>query len=133
MTEAFGAVKHAAQRYLTTGRTTDNNLLERIVKNFIYAKDEEGHDTDEIASIVYETVVLTLAIPNFNTAVTDHLKSSIHKYVTDWVMWRFLQDQTGQADKAAEYKGLADGDDHRNIVSALNARDNYRMRTPSWV
>lgn len=130
VTEAFGKVKVACQRYLTVGRTTDTNTLERLVKSLTYVKDTNGNDTDEIDTIEYEKVTLTLEIPNFNTAVTDHLKSIIHKYVVDYVMGRFLQDQV--ADKASEYKQLADGEDYAGIISDLNARERYTMRKPSW-
>lgn len=143
VTEAFGRVKVACQRYLTVGRTEDNNQLERLVKSVTYAKkpieveDDNGNvteelvDSDEIATIEYEQVLLVLEIPNFNLAVTDDLKSSIHKFVVDYVMSRFLQDQV--ADKAAEYKELADGEDYRKIVSDLNCRDRYTMRRPSFM
>jgi len=187
VTEAFGLVKVACQRYLDKGRTADNNNLERLVASATYdpvtvevqAEDSQGHklwtikvseeDTDvwwdsenekwkvadgttekvpdagtepvmkmttttingEVATITYEVVTLVLRIPNFNIAVTDHLKSMIHKYVVDWVMYRFLQDQV--ADKAGEYKELADGEDHANIVSDLNARERYTMRKPSFM
>jgi hypothetical protein len=87
-------------------------------------------DSDEIATIEYEKIPLDLFIPNFNVAVTDHLKSGIHKYVVDYIMSRFLQDQL--ADKAAEYKGLADGEDRSMIIRDLNARDRFNCRKPSW-
>lgn len=87
-------------------------------------------DTDEIDTITYETIPMELYIPNFNVAVTDHLKSGIHKYVVDYIMSRFLQDQL--ADKAAEYKGLADGEDRSMIIRDLNARDRFNYRKPSW-
>lgn len=125
VTEAFGAVKVAAQRYLNVGRSTDTNALERLVAST--KTDTDGNVTE----VTYETVTLELAIPNFNTAVTDHLKSTIHKYVVDWTMGRFLQDQV--ADKAAEYKGLADNEDYPNIISDLNARERYVMRRPSFM
>ncbi len=191
VTESFGEVKKLAMRYMTTGRTTDNNNLERLVQSVTYKKGtvdvqdedsagnllyvgqvsgvstdvyadgddwkrshdaasgadetvtidegttptmkthQEEQETEEIDTITYETITLVMDIPNFNVAVTDHLKSMIHKYVVDWVMFRFLQDQV--SDKAAEYKGLADGDDRTEIVTDLNARDNFTMRKPSWV
>lgn len=88
-------------------------------------------DTDEIDTITYETVILDLFIPNFNVAVTDHLKSCIHKFVVDYIMGRFLQDQL--ADKAAEYKTLADGEDSKMIIRDLNARDRFNFRKPTWI
>lgn len=130
VTEAFGKVKVASQRYLTVGRTTDNNTLERLVSGVTYVKDSSGKDTDEVDKLIYEKVSMTLEIPNFNTAVTDHLKSMIHKFVVDYVMGRFLQDQV--SDKAKEYKELADGEDYANIISDLNARERFTMRKPSW-
>ena len=88
-------------------------------------------DPTQIATITYETIPMELYIPNFNVAVTDHLKSGIHKYVVDYIMSRFLQDQL--ADKAAEYKGLADGEDRSMIIRDLNARDRFNYRKPSWI
>ena len=166
VTEAFGRVKVACQRYLTVGRDTDDNKLERLVSSITYAqaKDAQGHllydcevsgvptvvyttdngstwkktpgDTTvvpdetpvakmsgDVASIAYESVSLTLEIPNFNLSVTDHLKSSIHKYVVDYTMGRFLQDQV--ADKAKEYKDMADTEDLAAIISDVNARERY--------
>lgn len=230
VTEAFGRVKVACQRYLTVGRLEDDNNLERLVKSVTFAKkpaevqskddldrplykttnlyresDElyysiftseqyEGSgtmvqagiindeavykvngvtndivvrknfddtysinesgvqesiseenllqqpvpftytelvDSDEVTNIEYEVVTLTLLIPNFNLAVTDDLKSAIHKFVVDYVMAAFLQDQ--HADKAVQYKGLADGEDYRKIITDLNARENYTMRKPSFM
>ncbi len=125
ITEAFGAVKAMSQRYLTVGRDTDNNALERIVASS--TTDADGN----ITSMTYETVTINLQIPNFNTAVTDHLKSMMHKYVVDWTMYRFLQDQV--ADKAAEYKGLADAEDHDNIIADLNSRERFTMRRATWL
>lgn len=130
VTEAFGQVKVACQRYLTVGRTTDNNTLERLVSSITYTKDADGKDTEEVSKINYEKITLTLEIPNFNTGVTDHLKSMIHKYVVDYVMGQFLQDQV--ADKAKEYRELAEGPDYAKIISDLNARERYTMRKPSW-
>lgn len=88
-------------------------------------------DSDEIDTMEYETVNFYLYIPNFNVAVTDHLKSGIHKYIVDYIMSRFLQDQL--KDKADEYKTLADGEDHVQIIRDLNARDRFTFRKPSWV
>jgi hypothetical protein len=123
VTEAFGKVKVACNRWLKVGRTKDTNALERLVAS----TTTDGTTTKE----VFEKIELTLVIPNFNTAVTDHLKSSIHKYVVDWCMYRFLQDQI--ADKASEYKKLADSEDYSNIVQDLNRRENFNMRRASWI
>ena len=186
VTEAFGRVKVACQRYLLVGRDTDDNKLERLVASVTYKQevrtvqdeDDAGHklynatvsgstvvvyknsqgqwvnssgnivtpdtsttpvpkmvektvDSDEIDEIEYEDVSLTLEIPNFNLSVTDHLKSSIHKYVVDYTMGRFLQDQV--ADKAKEYKDLADTEDLAAIISDVNARERYTMRKPTFM
>jgi len=190
VTEAFGKVKVAAQRYLNVGRSSDTNALERLVTSVTYSevpvtqpkwdsehnsyiysviavesnvdvthhcywdgsvyKDETTNDTvtpkagttpvietetvsgqGDVTSMTFETVILTFVIPNFNLSVTDHLKSMIHKYVVDWVMARFLQDQL--ADKAAEYKELADGEDYTSIILDLNARERFIMRKPGWM
>lgn len=126
VTEAVGSVKVACQRYLDKGRLTDNNNLERLV-----ASTETDASTGEVTAVTYEVVTFDMKIPNFNTAVTDHLKSSMHKYIVDHVMWRFLQDQV--ADKAAEYKKLADDEDYPNIISDLNSRERYTMRRASFI
>jgi hypothetical protein len=175
ITEAFGEVKVLCQRYLKSGRTIDNNNLERIIKNVTYVvvqeTDSQGHklytctvdgvetvvyqgahywmdvngyvvtpdsipapkmiETEEIDTIEYEKIVLLLSIPNFNVSVTDHLKSTIHKYVVDYSMSRFLQDQL--TEKAAEYKTLADDEDRSLIIRDLNAREKFNFRRPSWV
>lgn len=189
VTEAFGRVKVAAQRYLTVGRDTDTNVLERLVipGSVIYPQVQKTHngypvwnytssgtsievyavttesggttttvykkvsndeevtvqDSSALSEVMvndtsqgptemtFETVTLTLQIPNFNLSVTDHLKSSIHKYVVDYVMGRFLQDQV--ADKAAEYRDEAENVDLANIIRDLNARERYTMRKPNFM
>lgn len=152
VTEAFGEVKKAAQRWMTTGRTTDNNNLERLVKKVTYMqgnveiyKDSQGawkavsddstvtvtdEDALTVHTIEYESIELQMAIPNFNTAVTDALKSHCHKYVVDYTMGRFLQDQL--VDKAGEYKKLADEDDMPRIMEDLNAREEFGKRKPTF-
>ena len=120
-TEAFANLKIASQRYQVVGRTADNNLLERLVASY-----DEDAETGEISNIEYETLVWTLLIPNFNTSVTDGLKSWMHKYVVDYVMWRFLQDQ--HPEKAGEYKKIADDEDYPNVVKCLNMRENFNFR-----
>lgn len=120
ITEAVGNLKIACQRYLTTGRTVDNNNLERIVKS----KSVYGDEVME-----YEVVTLNLEIPNFNIAVTDGLKSHMHRYIVDYVMSQFLADQ--YADKASQYAESV-GADYGNIQSDLLSRDNYIHRRASW-
>ena len=154
VTEAIGNIKLAAQRYLTTGRTEDNNNLERLVKGtrtYAYTDNEDGTWTlvvttnidgeeNEETSIVnkkgkdreesiYETVTLKLEIPNWNIAVTDALKSHCHRYIVDYVMSQFLQDP--YSDKAGQYGESATAD-YNNIKSDLLSRDNYRLRRPSF-
>lgn len=139
ITEAFGNVKAQCKNYLTTGRTADDNMLERMVRDVVYTKDEHGETTNVIDHLVYETVVLVLEIENFNTSVTDPLKSSIHRYVVDYTLASFLEDQ--YPDKAVYYKRKADGDptdkglksDKELIREYLNARENFNVRKPSWI
>ena len=155
ITEAFGNVKVACQRYLHVGRVTDNNDLEQMVSSISYVTGthqvpvldtnnepvldenqqptytEEAYTTDEIDTITYETIELELFIPNFNTSVTDALKSQIHKYVVDYTMGRFLQDLV--SDKSKEYKDLADEEDFRRILHLVNTRESYHSRKPSWI
>ena len=63
ITEAFGEVKVLCQRYLKSGRTTDNNNLERIIKNITYVvvqeTDSQGHKlytctVDGVETVVYQ-------------------------------------------------------------------------------
>ena len=154
VTEAIGNLKVAAQRYLTTGRTEDNNSLERLVagiKEYSYADNgdgtwteivtitKDGNQNDETrivyergkerADLEYEKVNFLLEIPNWNIAMTDPLKSHMHKYIVDYVMGQFLADQYGN--KAAEYVEKASGD-YKNVMTDLTSRDNYTKRKPSW-
>lgn len=154
VTEAIGNLKVAAQRYLTTGRTEDNNSLERLVagiKEYSYADNgdgtwteivtitKDGNQNDETrivyergkerADLEYEKVNFLLEIPNWNIAMTDPLKNHMHKYIVDYVMGQFLADQYG--DKAAEYEKKASGD-YKNVMTDLTSRDNYTKRKPSW-
>lgn len=154
VTEALGNLKVAAQRYLTTGRTEDNNSLERLVagsKEYSYAdngdgtwteivtitKDGNQHDETRIvyergkerADLEYEKVNFLLEIPNWNIAMTDPLKNHMHKYIVDYVMGQFLADQYG--DKAAEYEKKASAD-YTNVKTDLTSRDNYTKRKPSF-
>lgn len=154
VTEAIGNLKVAAQRYLTTGRTEDNNSLERLVagiKEYSYADNgdgtwteivtitKDGNQNDETrivyergkerADLEYEKVNFLLEIPNWNIAMTDPLKNHMHKYIVDYVMGQFLADQYG--DKAAEYEKKASAD-YKNVMTDLTSRDNYTKRQPSW-
>lgn len=154
VTEAIGNLKVAAQRYLTTGRTEDNNSLERLVagiKEYSYADNgdgtwteivtitKDGNQNDETrilyergkerADLEYEKVNFLLEIPNWNIAMTDPLKNHMHKYIVDYVMGQFLADQYG--DKAAEYEKKASAD-YTNVKTDLTSRDNYTKRKPSF-
>lgn len=154
VTEAIGNLKVATQRYLTTGRTEDNNSLERLVagiKEYSYADNgdgtwteivtitKDGNQNDETrivyergkerADLEYEKVNFLLEIPNWNIAMTDPLKNHMHKYIVDYVMGQFLADQYG--DKAAEYEKKASAD-YKNVMTDLTSRDNYTKRKPSW-
>lgn len=154
VTEALGNLKVAAQRYLTTGRTEDNNSLERLVagiKEYSYSDNgdgtwteivtitKDGNQNDETrivyergkerADLEYEKVNFLLEIPNWNIAMTDPLKNHMHKYIVDYVMGQFLADQYG--DKAAEYEKKASAD-YTNVKTDLTSRDNYTKRKPSF-
>ena len=171
-TEAFGNVKLACRRYLTTGRLEDDNKLERLAKSASYNQKQgkkqgqwvavwkyQGMEVwkdgstykavvdDAVVSgatdsnvtavngsasdVEYEVVTLELLIPNFDIAVTDALKNHIHKYVVDYVMWRFLQNQADE--KCSEYKKLADDEDYVNIERDLTCRDRFVNRQAQWV
>ena len=155
ITEAIGNIKIACQRYLTKGRTEDNNNLERIVKGtkkYAYTDNKNGTWTEVVTTttvdgdstetsstvnkagedheeLVYEKVELNLEIPNFNIAVTDGMKSHMHRYIVDYVMSQFLADQ--YSDMAGKYAESV-GADYGNIQSDLLSRDNYIHRRPSW-
>lgn len=154
VTEAIGNIKLAAQRYLTTGRVEDNNNLERLVKGtrkYAYTDNKNGTWTEVVTTVIdgeesettatvskagkdreeniYETVTLKLEIPNWNVAVTDALKSNMHRYMVDYTMSQFLQDQ--YADKAGQYGESATAD-FNNMKSNLLSRDNYTLRWPSF-
>lgn len=117
VTEAIDKLKAVAQRYMTTGRTEDDNTLERL-----------GTETNGVTT--YEKVELELAIPNWNTAVTGHLKSQMHRYIVVWTMYKLLQNQV--PDKAKEYKELSTETEDQ-VKEALIARENYALRKPSFV
>lgn len=163
-TEALGNVKLACHRYLMSGRTEDENRLERLATPVVsYTKEEDGvvytytpvregqwrkwhrigdviindgivytipSGATEIITPEYEKVELNLSIPDFDTAVTDALKNHIHKYIVDYVMWRFLQNQANE--KCYEYKKLADEEDYPNIVNDLTIRERFVNRTPQF-
>ena len=85
-----------------------------------------GNDREES---IYETVTLKLEIPNWNVAVTDALKSNMHRYMVDYTMSQFLQDQ--YAGKAGQ-DGESATADFNNMKSNLLSRDNYTLRRPSF-
>lgn len=154
VTEAIANIKLASQRYITSGRVQDNNNLERLVKGtrtYSYADNGSGSWTETVVTTIdgkdevttktvdaqgadreeniYETVTLKLEIPNWNVAVTDALKSHMHRYIVDYVMSQFLVDQF--ADKAGQYSESATAD-YNNIKSDLLSRDNYTLRRASF-
>ena len=85
---------------------------------------------DSAFSIQYEKLNLLLRIDNFNTGVTDALKSSIHKFLVDYVTCRFLRDLNPA--KAAEYEAAATSDQD-SIRKCLNARARIYNRRASWL
>lgn len=157
ITEAVGNIKIACQRYLTVGRTTDNNNLERIIKgtkSYSYTENKGTHQwtetittsffddsgdktvTNTVAApgetrteLIYEEVTLNLEIPNWNIAVTDGLKSHMHRYMVDYVMSQFLSDQ--YPDAAGRYAESVTAD-YGNVQRDLLSRDHYTHRRPSW-
>ncbi len=127
-TEAIGNVKLACRRYLSVGRDDDDNKLERIA--YLLQPTDDGYSSDG-NNVRWEDVEFELSIPNFDIAVTDALKNHIHKYVVDYVMWRFLQNQ--EDNKCGEYKKLAEEEDYPNIVKDLSCRDRFVRRTASFI
>lgn len=96
----------------TVSGATDSNV-EQVTKTVV-------------DSVEYAVVPLEMDIPNWDIAVTDALKNHIHKYIVDYVMWRFLQNQADE--KCAEYKKLADEEDYPNIEHDLTCRDRFTRR-----
>lgn len=129
ITEAWGNVKIAAQRYLLSGRTTDNNNLERLVHTKDGSTIDTGSGTIDLDNYIFEVLKLELAIPNFNVAVTDGLKSHVHRYLVDYTVGSFLMDL--QPDKSTAYLGLAQGDIDA-VRHDLAARDTFVNRRPSF-
>ncbi len=129
ITEAWGNIKIAAQRYLLSGRTVDNNNLERLV----HQKDDSTVDTGDgevdLDNYIFEKLKLELLIPNFNIAVTDGMKSHLHRYLVDYTLAMFLQDL--HPDNSAKYSGLADND-MEAFRHDLLARDTFLNRRPSF-
>jgi hypothetical protein len=118
MTAGFAAVKNVCGVYLVTGRSTDDNRLEKIAST-------SGSTT------TYGKFELVLSMPiNFNTGVTETIKSAAHKSIVDYIMKELLFNQV--ADKAAEYEKahLADLEDLR---TALRARiSDMQRRAVDW-
>lgn len=85
---------------------------------------------DAAFAINYERLNLLLRIDNFNLAVTDALKSSIHKFMVDYVTFRFLKDLS--PDKAAKYEEAAVAD-QESIRKCLNSRARLYTRRASWL
>jgi len=85
---------------------------------------------DSAFPMQYEKLNLLLHIDNFNLGVTDALKSSIHKFLVDYVTARFLKDLAPE--KAAEYVDSATAD-QESIRMCLNARARIYTRRASWL
>ena len=140
-------------RRTITYRSTILNLerLVECVKKYSYTDNHNGTWTEVVTTIkdgketeatstvnkkgqdreenIYETVTLNLEIPNWNIAMTDPLKSHMHRYIVDYVMSQFLMDQ--YAEKAQLYATSVQAD-YKNVQSDLLSRDNYTMRRPSF-
>lgn len=124
----------AHEVYKTESQSVANEWRDAISGEVVHPDEMPEpiiYETDEVDTINYEKILIELFIPNFNVAVTDHLKSMIHRFVVDYVMAEFLQDQLPE--KAAEYKALAEGKDHDAITKDLNAREKFNFRKPAWI
>jgi hypothetical protein len=118
LTAGFAAVKNVCGVYLNTGRTTDDNRLEKIATS-------SGNTT------TYSEIKLSLSMPvNFNTGVTESIKAAAHKAIVDFIMKELLFNQL--ADKSTEYEKAfqADLDELR---TALRARiSDMSRRATDW-
>lgn len=116
--EAWGEVKRVCQRYLSRGRTVDDNRLESIVQK------GQG-DSSEYGSFVLELVMPA----SFNIGLTETVKSNAHRMIVDYSMRSILADQWPE--KAAEYERLYAADTE-NLRSSLQARLRLTRRAADW-
>lgn len=113
ITEGFARVKALASRYLTHGRTTDDNQLEAILN-----KDGTGQLT------------LHLNMPQgFNAGITETIKSDMHRYIVDYAVYMILRDLL--PDRAAQHLQLAEAI-KQGITPLLNRRTHAPNRRPDW-
>ena len=116
--EAWGEVKKVCQRYLTKGRITDNNNLERIAKT--------GSNNEQ----EYGKFLLELSMPaSFNIGLTETIKSNSHRMIVDYAMRAVLANQLPE--KAAEYERLYAAD-VENLRASLRARQRMTRRAADW-
>lgn len=108
------------------GRKYDQVIHFRTVNDASLANEE----AESVEHLNYEVVTLVLDIPNYNTAATDTLKSQIHKYTVEYAMMQFLFDLLPE--QSERYKDLS-GTSYNNVIAALNARENFTMRRPSFI
>lgn len=112
--EAWGDVKKVCQRYLTKGRTVDDNRLERIIQS--------GQE--------YGAFTLELSMPaSFNIGLTETIKSNAHRMIVDYSMRAVLADQWPE--KAVEYERLY-ASDVENLRACLRARLRMTRRAADW-
>lgn len=113
ITEGFGRIKATASRYLTHGRTTDDNQLEAILN-----QDGSGQLT------------LHLAMPQgFNAGITETIKSDMHRYIVDYAVYMILRDLLPE--RAMQHLELAETI-RKGITPLLNRRTHAVGRRPNW-
>ena len=117
-------IKYYASAYVYDGVYFDEFCFPTGLSHVIVTFDDSAFTQK------YEKLNLLLRIPNFNLGVTDALKSAIHKFMVDYVTYRFLRDLNPE--KAAEYKDSADNE-QENIRKCLNSRERLYMRRASWL
>lgn len=110
LVEAWNEVKKICQRYLTDGRSADDNRLERISWKDVEGKEDFG------------SFVLNLNMPaHFNAGMTESVKSDAHRMIVDYTIRAFLLDKWPE--KSAEYE-------RRFVVDAESLRSDLRSRFP---
>jgi hypothetical protein len=123
LTEAYGNIKAKCQRYLIYGREQDDNKLEKI--------DDSYQDVNVGEPVtVPGGFELKLSVPDsFNRGITETLKSTMHRYAVDYVMYNLLKNSIPE--RAKFYIQVAN-DELNDIPVLLNSRVSYPRRTPSW-
>lgn len=123
LTEAYGKIKAKCRRYLMYGRETDDNKIEKIDDSYDYEEDSETiHVPDG-----YE---LKLSMPDsFNRGVTESIKSVMHRYSVDYVMFHLMKNNVPER---AKFYGEVAAAELDELSGLLSSRVSGIRRKPSW-